>query len=160
MSENDEVFTNDEPIEDAKSNIIDKGRYKFKVLDIFNKVSDAGNALVVVDLALEGNRRIKRSLMKTGWRKFVYHNFLFSLGIRTKTPGAEITKSRIICKEGGDWQGLVDIGVEKKLIEEGVTQEENKIENFSPIDKPTAPVADVPAETEPVKAKEENVSDL
>lgn len=173
----EEMFDYDEPIEGAKSNVIDKGRYKFTVLDISQYVSSNGNkcAKIKFELVVEGHKiPMERSIVREGRMKFQWHNFLFAIGIRSKGAGIEIAKSTIVGATG-----LVDIGVKDRKMDDGKTMEVNKIINFSPIDKAVAPVDGVPPEDapaqgeppapkkEPAKTKEEkkkpeasNVEDL
>lgn len=153
--ENDEVFGYNGEIEGLKSNVIEKGRYRFKVTDIYKKISDAGNNLVIVSFEIwdigktQIMGRIKRSLMTDKEQKmsFLWHNFLFSIGIRSK-GAINIPKDKIIGAEG-----LIDLGIEKNNQDTSLDQ--NKILNFSPILQPTAPISDVPAETMPEKPAEE-----
>lgn len=152
-----ETFGYNGEIEGLKSNVIEKGRYRFKVTDIYKKISDAGNNLAIVsfeiwDLAktqLMG--RIKKSLMTDKEQKmsFLWHNFLFSIGIRSK-GAINIPKERIVKAEG-----LIDLGIEKNNQDTSLDQ--NKILNFSPIEQPTAPISDVPAETTSEKPKKKEV---
>jgi len=154
--ENDsEVFGYNGEIEGIKSNVIEKGRYRFIAKDIYKKMSDAGNNLVIITFEIwDVNKtqrmgNIKRSLMtdKEQRMSFLWHNFLFSIGIRSK-GAINIPKEKIIGAEG-----LIDLGLEKN--NQDSSQDQNKILNFSPLEQPTAPISDVPAETTPEKSVEE-----
>lgn len=151
MSE--KMYHYDEPIEGAKSNIIEKGRYKFKVLDIEEKQSSNGNPMVDITFDIEG-RKWKKNLMLNGQMKFLYHNFLHAIGIRNKGQSIDIPESRIL--EG---VGMIDIGVRDRIMDDGSTMKENKIVNFSAIEEEKAPIAGVPSENETASApvKDEKV---
>jgi len=150
---NEEIFNYDDSIEGIKSNVIEKGRYRFKTMDIYKKTSDNGNALAIVTLEIwdvdktQRKGQIKRSLMTEKVQKmsFLWHNFLFSIGIRSKGV-INIPKEKLIGSEG-----LIDLGLEKNRNEPSL--EQNRILNFSPIEQATAPIPGVPATTKKPEEK-------
>lgn len=131
-----------EGIDGIKSNIIEKGRYEFEVLDIENKTSNSGNDCVRITFKLNNGRIWTPLNMPTKIHpgKRLWNNFLFSIGLRGRGKKLEFTRSQIIGKKG-----LIDIGVKKNDLS---GNNENKITDFAPIGTNDAPIKDVPEEGE------------
>lgn len=130
-----------------ENNVLEKGRYPFEVLEIvnINHISKNGNVCFVVDILIDGWKRQRCYLVKhdgNGQKtrgSHMYHNFLYSIGIRSENKKVKIKMSQIV---GG--KGLVDVFVNKDNTE-------NIINNFSSVKESTAPIDNVPSENESPK---------
>lgn len=145
LEEGDVSFDVNEWENKPENNLLAKGRYKFKVLDVEARVANSGNNCVVVKLLVE-KKRITDWLIRSDSEGkkhqmgFKWHNFLYAIGIRNTNSKFSVNKSQIVGAEG-----LCDVKVNK----EGT---DNAIDNYSPIESPTAGMSDVPPDTsEPEK---------
>jgi len=134
----------------ANSSILERGRYPFKILDIRHHTSDAGNKCVIVDFRIEEIEISHYFILEDSTGKkhrmaFMWANFLYAIGIRDKRQDFDIPKSRILAGEG-----LADVIVKPKPLDDGTSIPENKIRDFAPIEQETAPLKDVPPESESI----------
>lgn len=128
------------------SNVLEKGRYKFMIKDISNFVSQAGNRCIKVTLDIDG-KKIFDNLMPEGKMAWKWNQLLFSIGIRQKGTHFTIPKSKIVGKEG-----LVDIGVKDRALDDGSIIKENKVNSYSPIEQEVAPIKGVEPEDMPAES--------
>lgn len=169
-NENDGQETNEGNVEfpvnewnnKPENNLLEKARYKFKVIDAVPHTASSGNECVKITFNVEG-KRITDYLIRCDAQgkkhsmTYKFHNFLFAIGIRNTNKKFTISKNQMVGKEG-----LCDVSVKKD-------GSDNQINGYSPIEEATAPMNDVPPEgqTESLKetqkeksSEEESVDDL
>lgn len=139
----------DQPV----SNVLEKGRYKFKVKDVNRHTSGAGNLCMKIELAINSHT-LTDFLITEGSMEWKYRQFLFAIGIRDKRTSFSFKKSRVIGAEG-----LCDVIVKDKSLDDGSTIKQNNIQSYSPIEEETAPMKDVPEEGEVVTETSEVVTE-
>ena len=141
--ENDEVFEVNGSTDAAVSNVLEKGRYKFVVLDASNFISQNQNKCVKITLSV-GKGKVYDNLLIEGQMSWKWRQFLFAIGIRDKRQAFSVPRSKIVGAEG-----LVDIGIKDRMLDDGTTVKENKVSSYSPIEQEAAPMTGVPSEIEP-----------
>ena len=124
------------------SNVLEKGRYSFKVKDITSFISKAGNNCIKVILSFDG-KLINDTLMQEGQMSYKWRQFLYAIGIRKKATNFSVPKSKIVGA-----QGLADVGVKDRVLDDGSTVKENRISSYSPISQEVAPIKGVEPEEE------------
>jgi hypothetical protein len=132
----------------SENNVIEKGRYRFKVINAVPHIAVSGNECVKVTLLVE-KKRITDFLIrcdsqgKRTQQTYKFHNFLFALGIRNSNKRFTISKSQLVGKEG-----MCDVGYK---FNENKEPTDNQINGYSPIEEETAPANDVPPENLPIE---------
>lgn len=138
-------------------NVLDSGRYPCEVIELGKSVSGKGNGQFVVELLVNGDKKLTKYFVITDVDKkphkmaFKWSNFLYCLGLRDPRQNVAFSVKNIVNKKC-----LCDVAkTEDGEDSQGNKFYKNEIRGFSPIEEKeqTAPVADVPSEN----AEEEKI---
>ena len=137
MSETFEVNgSTDAPV----SNLLEKGRYKFKVKSIVNHTARTGNKCAKVEMIVN-DKKLTDFLILNGQMSWKWRQFLHAIDIRNKATKFEVSKDNIEGREG-----LVDIGIKTRTYDDNSTAQENTTISYSPIEEEEAPIKGVELE--------------